>query len=81
MSLSISLYDHDERAQRIFFNWLGRENLCQSWGRNKSVKEAVQHADVVTTLTPTTEALNVLDLPDRCHINAVVDATGKRVDG
>ena len=80
MSLSISLYDHDERAQRIFFNWLGRENLCQSWSRNKSVKEAVQHADVVTTLTPTTEAyLNVLDLPDRCHINAVgADATGKR---
>ena len=80
MSLSISLYDHDERAQRIFFNWLGRENLCQSWGRNKSVKEAVQHADVVTTLTPTTEAyLNVLDLPDRCHINAVgADAAGKR---
>ena len=80
MSLSISLYDHNERAQRIFFNWLGRENLCQSWGRNKSVKDAVQHADVVTTLTPTTEAyLNVLDLPDRCHINAVgADAAGKR---
>ena len=80
MSLSISLYDHNERAQRIFFNWLGRENLCQSWGRNKSVKDAVQHADVVTTLTPTTEAyLNVLDLPDRCHVNAVgADAAGKR---
>ena len=80
MSLGISLYDHDERAQKIFFNWLGRENLCQSWGRNKSVKDAVQHADVVTTLTPTTEAyLNVLDLPDRCHINAVgADAAGKR---
>ena len=80
MSLGISLYDHDEKAQRIFFNWLGRENLCQSWGRNKSVKDAVQHADVVTTLTPTTEAyLNVLDLPDRCHINAVgADAAGKR---
>jgi len=80
MSLGISLYDHDERAQRIFFNWLGRENLCQSWGRNKSVKDAVQHADVVTTLTPTTEAyLNILDLPDRCHINAVgADAAGKR---
>ena len=80
MSLNISLYDHDERAQRIFFNWLGRERLCQSWGRNKSVKDAVQHADVVTTLTPTTEAyLNILDLPDRCHINAVgADAAGKR---
>ena len=80
MNLSISLYDHNERAQSIFFNWLGRESLCQSWGRNESVKEAVRHADVITTLTPSTEAyLDILDIPNNCHINAVgADAVGKR---
>ena len=80
MGLSISLYDHDERAQKIFFNWLGRENLCQSWGRNKSVKDAVRDADVITTLTPSTEPyLNTLDVKSNCHINAVgADAVGKR---
>ena len=80
MSLGLSLYDENERAQKIFFNWLGRESLCQSWGRNKSVKAAVKDADVVTTLTPSTKAyLDILDLPDHCHVNAVgADATGKR---
>ena len=62
------------------FNWLGRENLCHAWGRNKSVKETVKHADVITTLTPSTKAyLDVLDIPNNCHINAVgADAVGKR---
>ena len=80
MNLSIELYDHNERAQKIFFNWLGRENLCQSWGRNKSVKQAVQHADVITTLTPSTEPyLDIHDVKSGCHINAVgADAIGKR---
>ena len=80
MSLSLSLYDENERAQRIFFNWLGREHLCQSWGRNKSVKDAVKDADVITTLTPSTEPyLNILDVKSNCHINAVgADAVGKR---
>ena len=80
MNLSIELYDHNERAQKVFFNWLGRENLCQSWGRNKSVKQAVQHADVITTLTPSTEPyLDIHDVKSDCHINAVgADAIGKR---
>ena len=80
MKMSVELYDKNEKVQKDVFNWLGRENLCRGWGRNKSVKQAVQHADVVTTLTPSTEGyLNILDLKSNCHINAVgADAVGKR---
>ena len=80
MKLSIQLYDTNESPMNQMFNWLGRENLCHAWGRNKSVKETVKHADVITTLTPSTEAyLDILDLPNNCHINAVgADAVGKR---
>ena len=80
MKLSIELYDTNESPMMQMFNWLGRENLCHAWGRNKSIKETVKHADVITTLTPSTEAyLDVLDIPNNCHINAVgADAVGKR---
>ena len=80
MKLSIELYDTNESPMNQMFNWLGRENLCHAWGRNKSIKETVKHADVITTLTPSTEAyLDILDIPNNCHINAVgADAVGKR---
>ena len=80
MNLEVELYDRDEKAQKKIFNWLGKESLCRAWGRNKSVKQAVEHADVITTLTPSTEAyLDILDIPNNCHINAVgADAVGKR---
>ena len=80
MNLSVELYDANESSMIQMFNWLGRQNLCHAWGRNKSVKETVKNADVITTLTPSTKAyLNVLDIPDNCHINAVgADAVGKR---
>ena len=80
MNLEVNLYDRNEKAQKKIFNWLGQENLCRAWGRSKSVKEAVERADVITTLTPSTEAyLDILDLPNNCHINAVgADAVGKR---
>jgi alanine dehydrogenase len=80
MKMSVELYDTNESPMFQMFNWLGRENLCRAWGRNKSVKQAVQHADVVTTLTPSTEGyLDILDLKSNCHINAVgADAEGKR---
>jgi len=80
MKMSVELYDKNEKVQKDLFNWLGRENLCRAWGRNKSVKQAVQRADVVTTLTPSTEGyLDILDLKSNCHINAVgADAVGKR---
>ena len=80
MKLSVELYDTNESSMNQMFNWLGRESLCHAWGRNKSVKETVKHADVITTLTPSTEGyLNVLDIPNSCHVNAVgADAVGKR---
>ena len=80
MKLSIELYDTNESSMNQMFNWLGRENLCHAWGRNESVKQAVEHADVITTLTPSTEGyLDILDLKSNCHVNAVgADAVGKR---
>ena len=47
---------------------------------HKNIKDAVKEADLITTLTPSTEAyINVLDLKEDCHINAVgADAEGKR---
>ena len=80
MKLSIELYDTNESPMNQMFNWLGRENLSHAWGRNKSVKQAVEHADVITTLTPSTEGyLDILDLKSNCHVNAVgADAVGKR---
>ena len=80
MKLSIQLYDTNESPMNQMFNWLGRESLCHAWGRNKSVKEAIKYADVITTLTPSTEGyLDVLDIPNNCHVNAVgADAVGKR---
>tara|TARA_Y100001973_G_C5202878_1_gene339160 strand:+ start:1902 stop:2855 length:954 start_codon:yes stop_codon:yes gene_type:complete len=80
MKMSVELYDACKSPMYQMFNWLGRENLCHAWGRNESVKQAVQHADVVTTLTPSKKAyLDIFDLKSNCHINAVgADAVGKR---
>tara|TARA_Y100000593_G_scaffold35861_1_gene70020 strand:- start:13942 stop:14898 length:957 start_codon:yes stop_codon:yes gene_type:complete len=78
--MDIQLYDKNEKTQKDLFNWLGSQNLCRAWGRNKSVKEAVKDAHIITTLTPSTEAyLDIFDIPNNCHINAVgADAVGKR---
>ena len=80
MKMNIDLYDKNEKIQKDLFNWLGRENLCRAWGRNKSVKEAVKNADVITTLTTSrTPYLDVHDIKSNCHVNAVgADAVGKR---
>ena len=80
MKMDVQLYDTNESPMTQMFNWLGRENLCRTWGRNESIKEAIKHADVITTLTPSNEGyLNILDLKSNCHINAVgADAVGKR---
>lgn len=80
MNMDIELYDKNEKAQKDVFNWLGKENLCCAWGRNKSVKAAVKDADVITTLTPSREPyLDIHDIKSNCHINAVgADAVGKR---
>ena len=79
-NMDIQLYDKNEKAQKDLFNWIGEENIARAYGRNKSVKEAVKYADVITTLTPSTEGyLDVRDIPSNCHVNAVgADAVGKR---
>ena len=79
-NMDIELYDKNEKAQKDLFNWIGKENIARAWGRNKTVKDTVKNADIITTLTPSTEGyLDVLDIPNNCHVNAVgADAVGKR---
>jgi|TARA_R110000751_G_scaffold351_1_gene1419 alanine dehydrogenase len=47
---------------------------------HENVKDAVKDAELITTLTPSTEGyLDIFDVPNNCHINAVgADAKGKR---
>ena len=80
MKMDIQLYDENESPMMQMFHWLGRENLCRAWGWNKSVKETVKYADVITTLTPSrTPYLDIHDIKSNCHINAVgAGAEGKR---
>ena len=80
MNMSIDLYDKDKATMKRLHNWIGKENIAQSWGWNKSVQEAIKYADVITTLTPsTTPYLDIHHIKSNCHINAVgADAKGKR---
>jgi len=79
-NINIQFYDRNEKAQKDMMRWLGVNLSASSYGRNESVQSAVRDADVITTLTPSTEPyLNILDLKSDCHINAVgADAVGKR---
>lgn len=47
---------------------------------HENIEDAVKDADLITTLTPSTEGyLDIFDVPNNCHINAVgADAKGKR---
>jgi len=79
-NLDVQIHDKNKRAEREMMNWLGKNFVANSYGRNKTVKWAVRDAEVITTLTPSVEPyLDVLDLKSDCHINAVgADAVGKR---
>ena len=80
-NMHIDVYDRDEEAMTDLSIWISKENIASSWGWNTSVKQACAHADVVTTLTPSTEAyLGLEDLGETVmHINAIgADAVGKR---
>tara|TARA_R100000808_G_C2151519_1_gene160619 strand:- start:958 stop:1911 length:954 start_codon:yes stop_codon:yes gene_type:complete len=79
-NIDIQLYDKNERVQKDMMRWLGKKLFARSYGRNKTVKEAVKSASVITTLTPSTEAyLDICDVKNNCHINAIgADAKGKR---
>ena len=80
MNMTVETYDRNRDAMKKLHEWIGRENLAQLWGYNDNVEDTVKHADVITTLTPSTEGyLNILDLKSDCHVNAVgADAEGKR---
>ena len=80
-NMSIDVYDRNHTAMKDLYNWIGSENIAQSWGWNKSVKQACNQTHVITTLTPSTEAyLGLEDIGDTAmHINAIgADAVGKR---
>ncbi len=80
MNMTVETHDRNRDAMKKLHNWIGRENIAQAWGYNDNVEDTVKYADVVTTLTPSKEAyLNINDLKNNCHINAVgADAVGKR---
>jgi len=80
MNMTVETHDRNRDAMKKLHEWIGRENIASAWGYNDNVEDAVKHADVITTLTPSTEGyLNILDLKSNCHINAVgADAEGKR---
>ena len=80
MNMTVETHDRNRDAMKKLHEWIGRENIAQAWGYNDNVEDTVKHADVITTLTPSTEGyLNILDLKSDCHVNAVgADAEGKR---
>ena len=80
MNMTVETHDRNRDAMKKLHEWIGRENIAGAWGYNDNVEDTVKHADVITTLTPSTEGyLNILDLKSNCHINAVgADAEGKR---
>ena len=71
-------HDFTERCIRATSS--SADSSPQKFLFHKNIKDAVKEADLITTLTPSTEAyINVLDLKEDCHINAVgADAEGKR---
>ena len=80
-NMSIDVYDKDHNTMKELHTWIGEENVAASWGWNKSIEQACKYTDVITTLTPSTEAyLGLEDVGEGVmHINAVgADAVGKR---
>tara|TARA_R100000808_G_scaffold25062_1_gene61112 strand:+ start:2155 stop:3141 length:987 start_codon:yes stop_codon:yes gene_type:complete len=80
MNMTVETHDRNRDAMKKLHEWIGRENIASAWGYNDNAEDAVKHADVVTTLTPSTEPyLDIHWLKSNCHINAVgADAVGKR---
>lgn len=77
---SIKIYDRSEEAMISTDSWIGENQMAVSHGVSRSLIKVFEKADVVTTLTPSTEAyLDVNWLKNNCHINAIgADAKGKR---
>tara|TARA_B100001939_G_scaffold148548_1_gene128559 strand:- start:6366 stop:7301 length:936 start_codon:yes stop_codon:yes gene_type:complete len=75
---TVSLYDKNEEAIQKLANKIPKSLNVIKYPSN--VEEAVKQADLITTLTPSTEPyLDFNYLKDNCHVNAVgADAVGKR---
>ena len=75
---TVSLYDKNEEAIQKLASKIPKSLNIIKYPSN--VEEAVKQADLVTTLTPSTEPyLDFNYLKDNCHVNAVgADAVGKR---
>ena len=75
---TVSLYDKNEEAIQKLASKIPKSLNIIKYPLN--VEEAVKQADLVTTLTPSTEPyLDFNYLKDNCHVNAVgADAVGKR---
>ena len=75
---TVSLYDKNEEAIQKLANKIPKSLNVIKYPSN--VEQAVKQADLITTLTPSTEPyLDFNYLKDNCHINAVgADAVGKR---
>ena len=75
---TVSLYDKNEEAIQKLASKIPKSLNVIKYPSN--VEEAVKQADLITTLTPSTEPyLDFNYLKDNCHINAVgADAVGKR---
>ncbi len=80
INMTVETYDRNKDAMKKLHKWIGRENIAGAWGYNDNIEDAVKHADVITTLTPSRGAyLDINWLKSDCHINAVgADAEGKR---
>ena len=80
MNMTVETHDQNREAMKKLHEWIGKENIASAWGYHDNVEDAVKHADVITTLTPSREAyLDIHWLKSDCHINAVgADAEGKR---
>lgn len=78
--LSVEVYDKNEAAMISIESWIRDNQMATSHGLNYSLEKSVERADVITTLTPSTEAyLDIHWLKSSCHVNAIgADAKGKR---
>ncbi len=80
LNMIVETHDKNKQSMKELHEWIGDESIAHCWGYNDNVEDAVKHADVVTTLTPSTKPyLNFKYLKENCHVNAVgADAEGKR---
>ena len=77
---NIKVFDTDADQKTGLYGWACDKGVSKNCQWTTSVKEAVTHTDVVTTITPSRQPyLDFNFLNERCHVNAIgADAVGKR---